>query len=57
MTLPRLHSADNLKSKQWLLLGGRARGLYATAHMMTLGPSDLDLLNDPDLQNNFDLDF
>ncbi len=48
MTLPRLHSDDNLKSK-WLLLGGRASGLHATAHTMTLKPSDLDLLDDLDL--------
>ena len=57
MTIPSLHSADDLHSKWWLLLGGRASDLYDTAHIMTLGPFNLYLLNDLDLKDGLDLDF
>ncbi len=57
MTALSLHSVDDLYSKWWLLLGGRASGIYATAPIMTLIPCDLDLLNDFDLSDDLDLDF
>ena len=46
---PSLHSVHNLHLKMWLSLGGRANGSYATVPVMTLGPCDIDLLNNLDL--------
>ncbi len=57
MTVLSLHSADDLHSKWWLLLGGKASSLYITAPIMTLRPWDLDPLNNLDLQNDLNIDF
>ncbi len=47
--------AYDLYRKMWLFLGRRACGMHATAHTMTLGPSDLDLLKIHDFLPDLDL--
>ena len=49
LIVPSLHSVRNLLLKQWVSLGRRANGPYATAPVMTSRPCDLDLQNDLDL--------
>ncbi len=57
MTGASIHTAFDLSSKKCLLLGSRAYGPYASAHVITLRPCDLHPVNNLDLCDYPDLDF